>query len=182
MFFPCPLSLCGWCTVKADVKATAPETVKFGGRVWLAKTSINHRQIWASVCSKRTPEETSSTPLTPDGLRHWRRNSTKHRTILLKCHQECQQKSHTPPGTDSRASSSLPQCTGFVNNSPARSKGQLHPGWLSLAMLLQAASKPDNHFQNKMEIQGLIFANIINSFFLAHSPFFLYPPCQDVYF
>lgn len=65
--------LCGWCTIKADVEVTAPVTVNFGGRVWLAKTSINHGQIWASVCSKRPPEETSAIPLTPAGLEDWRR-------------------------------------------------------------------------------------------------------------
>lgn len=116
MLSPCPLILCGWCTIKADVKVTAPVTVNFGGWVWLAKTSINHRQIWE--CSKHTPEETSSTLLTPDGSGTGTGNSTKPRTILLKCHQECQEKRHTPPGTDSGASSSLPQRPGFVNNSP----------------------------------------------------------------
>lgn len=93
------------------------------------------------------------------------RNSTKPRMILLKCHQECQEKSRTPPGTDSRASSSLPQRAVFVNKRAARFKVQSHLDWLSLTMLLQTAPKPDNHFLNKMEIQGLIFANIINSFF-----------------
>lgn len=71
MFPPYSLILCGWCTIKADVEFAAPVTVNFGGRVWLAKTSINHGQIWASVCSKRTPEETSAIPLTPAGLRDW---------------------------------------------------------------------------------------------------------------
>lgn len=96
-------------------------------------------------------------------------NSTKPRTIL-KCHQECQEKSYTPPGKDSRVSSSLPQCTVLVNKRAAWFKVQLHLDWLSLTMLLQTASKPDNHFLNKMEIQGLIFANIINSFFPLHPP------------
>lgn len=73
MFSPCPLILGGWCTIKADVKVTVPVTVNFGGRIWLTKASISHGQVWASVCSKRTPEETSSTPLTPEGLRDWRR-------------------------------------------------------------------------------------------------------------
>lgn len=76
-----------------------------------------------------------------------------------------QEKSHTCAERDSRASSSLPPGTVFVNKRPARFKLRSPPDCLSRTMLLQAASKPDNHFRNKMEIRGLIFANIINSFF-----------------
>lgn len=168
MFPPCPLILRGWCTIKADVEVTAPVTVHFGGRVWLAKTSINHGQIRASVCSKRTPEETSAipnsswaqgleqrTPPSPElSLLNVTRNARRKATLLQEETVE-----HPRP------------CLSALDLSiPAWSKGQWHPGWLSLAMLLQAASKPDNHFRNKMEIQGLIFANIINSFFSSPLP------------
>lgn len=90
--------------------------------------------------------------------------------IVLKCQAELQKKSHAPPGGDSRAAPAIPPGTVFVNKSLARVKVQSHLDWLSWTMLLQPASKPDNLFLNRMEIQGLIFANIINSFFVPAPP------------
>lgn len=85
-----------------------------GGSGWPKPASITGKSgNAANILLKR-----HLLPLTPDGSETGTGNSTKPRTILLKCHQECQEKRHTPPGTDSGASSSLPQRPGFVNNSP----------------------------------------------------------------